>query len=132
MKMLRTFSNIAGRCHTRTMKGWGTAYKWLGMVNHCIAEIHKNENATWPELCQTHKIDSLPIFVKLAEGGHGSKILTPNKKVKVPAGQKQPNPLLGKKFPKKGATPAVGKKCPKCGQMVGCRTKNCGCGHKFY
>ncbi len=132
--VLQAFSHVAGRCHQRTMQKWVASYRWVAMVNHCVEQIHKNENATWPEMCQTYKLDQMSIFEKLAEGGVGSKIFTPNKKVKVPVGQKQPNPLKGKVFAKpKGGGPAVGKACPKCGQMVGCRSKCCKfCGHKFY
>jgi len=133
LKMLRVFSNIAARCQQKTMKGWGgSSFKWVGMVNHCVEQIHKNDNATWPEMVAAHKIDQMGIFAKLAEGGFGNKIYTPNRKLKVPAGQKQPNPLKGKKFSKTGNAPAVGKTCPNCQAIVGCRTKFCKCGHKFY
>jgi hypothetical protein len=131
--MLKTFSRIAGRCHPSTMKSWSSAYKWLGMTNHCIAQIHCNDNLTWPEMCHTHALSGCCIFEKFSDCGLGSKILTPNKRVKQVVGQPAPNPLLGKKFPKPASgAPAVGKTCPSCNQSVGCRTKWCKCGHKFY
>jgi hypothetical protein len=51
--------------------------KLMGVVNHCIAEIHRNTGSDWTTILSKHGVHFKTLLEKIKIGGLSSRLYTP-------------------------------------------------------
>ncbi len=78
---LEILNLIASRSHASTLKDYGN---FVGMVNHCIDQIHKATNLGWREIMTNWGQKFRQLTEKLRDAGMDNKLYRPAKKVPQP------------------------------------------------
>jgi hypothetical protein len=73
---LELLNMIAARCHGNKLKEYSHL---MGVINHCIDQIHKQGNLSWSEIQTNYGMKFSKLLDKLADIGFDKKLLCPIK-----------------------------------------------------
>ena len=77
VEVLKILALICKKSHLTTLKNSIRLNGMVGMANHAIDQIAKNENIHWPEIYKKYGGAFPDLLNKLCAAGHGGKILCP-------------------------------------------------------
>ena len=80
LEVLKVLALLAKRSHASTLKDWDKSAHIVGIMNHCIQQIHVNEGLWWPEILKKYGGAFPDLLSKLSESGLGGTILCPIQK----------------------------------------------------
>ena len=77
LEVLKILALVCKKCHKGTLKVWARSFGIVGMANHAIDQIAKNESIYWPQIHKKYGSAFPDLLDKLCAAGKGSGLLCP-------------------------------------------------------